>query len=208
MFQLRICLVTLHNRIHSLKIDILSILYQVSVMSSQKLTPSLIKPLDLISLLIKLEAKLVSHPRLSLPEWKGENIWYTYKLMKLQSFMMSDTLYVVLHFPLVDKSLWFHLLRIHIIPLVHPVLKTSFRYSIQENCLAIRLDKQYISFPLSTDIMACQVSYGQFCHINSPCMQQILHSILSVISQMQDEAFNINDNFGAISTLKNKKSII
>ena len=52
--------------------------------------------------------------------------------------------------------------------LVHPILNKSFKYSIQEECLAIRSDSQYISFPLSTDIMACQVSNGQFCHINSP----------------------------------------
>ena len=83
MFQLRSHLVTLCNGIHSVKIDILSILNQVSVISSQKLTPALLNPLDLISLLIKLETQLVSHPRLALPQWNGENIWYMYKFMKL-----------------------------------------------------------------------------------------------------------------------------
>ena len=83
MFQLRSCSATLCNGIHSLKIDILSILNQVSVISSQKLTPALLNPLDLMSLLIRLEAKLVSHPTLASPEWKGENIWYMYKFMKL-----------------------------------------------------------------------------------------------------------------------------
>ena len=84
MFKLRSHLGTLCNGIHSLKIDTLLILNQVLVISFQKLTPALLNPLDLISLLIKLEAKLVSHPRLALPEWNGENIWYMYKLMKLQ----------------------------------------------------------------------------------------------------------------------------
>ena len=36
-------------------------------MNSQKLTPALLHPLDLTSLLIKLEMKLVSQPRLALP---------------------------------------------------------------------------------------------------------------------------------------------
>ena len=67
MFQLRSHLVTLHNGIHSVKIDILSILNHVLVISSQKLTPTLLNPLDLISLLIKLETQSVSHPRLALP---------------------------------------------------------------------------------------------------------------------------------------------
>ena len=69
--------------IHSVKIDILSILNQVLVISSQKLIPALLNPLDLISLLIKLETQLVSHPRLALSQCNGENIKYMYKFMKL-----------------------------------------------------------------------------------------------------------------------------
>ena len=62
MFQLRSLLVTLHNGIYSVRIGILSILNEVSVISSQKFTLTLLNPLDLILLLIKLEAQLVSHP--------------------------------------------------------------------------------------------------------------------------------------------------
>ena len=98
--------------------------------------------------------------------WK--HLLYIYKFMKLWSFMLSDTLYVVLHISLVDKSLQFNLYMIHNIALVHLILKKSFKYSIQEEYLAIRSESQYLSFPLSTDIMACQVSNGQFCPINSP----------------------------------------
>ena len=81
--------------------------------------------------------------------------------------MLSDTLYAVLHVPLVDKSLQFHLFKIYNIPLVHPTLQKSFQYTIQEEYLTIRLDAQYLSYPLSTDIIAHQVSNGQFCHINT-----------------------------------------
>ena len=145
--------------------------------------------------------------------------------MKLRSFMMLGTLYIVLCIPLVDKSLQFNLFRIHNIPLVHPILKKSFKYSIQEEHLAIRLDTQYISFPLSTDIMACQVSNGQFCHINSPLYAvDTSHSCsyalflqdkdrinkfctMSIINQTQYEALNINNNFWAILTLPNSKKL-
>ena len=65
-------MVILHNGIHSVKIDILSILNQVSVISSQKLTSALLNPLDLISLMIKLETQLVSYTRLALPQWNGK----------------------------------------------------------------------------------------------------------------------------------------
>ena len=166
MFQLRSHLATLHNGIHSVKIDILSILNQVLVIRSQKLTPALLNPLDLISLLIKLETQMVSHPRLVLPQWNSEKNWYMYKFMKSQSCI--DTLYVILLIPIVDKSLQFHLFRIHNIPLVHPVHKKSFRYSIQGEYLTIRSDAQYTSFPLSTNIMAFKYPMDNFAHINSP----------------------------------------
>ena len=135
MFQLRCYLATLQSGINSVRINILSILNQVSVISSQKLKPALLNQSDLELLLTKLENQLLSHPQLALPQWEGEDIWYMYKFMKLQSFMFSDTLYVVLHIPLVNKSLQFNLYRIHNIPVVHPVLNKSLKYSIQEKYL-------------------------------------------------------------------------
>ena len=83
MCQLRSHLVTLHNGIYSVRIDILSILNIISVISSQKLTSALLNPLDLILLLIKLETQLLSHLGLALPQWNGENLWYMYMFMKV-----------------------------------------------------------------------------------------------------------------------------
>ena len=61
MFLLRSHLATLHNGINSVKIDVLSILNIVSVISSQKLKPALLNSLDLKSLLTKLKSQLVPH---------------------------------------------------------------------------------------------------------------------------------------------------
>ena len=98
-------------------------------------------------------------------------------------------------------------------PLVHPIFKESFKYSFQEEYLATRSDSQYYLFPLSTDILACQASNGQFYHNNSPLYTEDTSSpcgyalflqdkerinkffTLSVINQTQDETFIINDDF-------------
>ena len=187
IFQLRSCLATLCNGINSVKIDILSILDQVSVISSQKLKLVLLNPFDLKSLLTKLETQLVLYPWLALLQWNSENIWYMYKFMKLWFSMMSDTLYVIVHIPLVDKPLQFNLYRICNIPLVNLILKRSFRYSIQEEYLAIRSATQYILFPPSTDIMACQVSNSQFCNINSPLYTTDTLSSCSYVLLLQNK---------------------
>ena len=135
--------------------------------------------------------------------------------------MLSDTLHVVLHIPLVNKLLQFNFYRAPNIPLDHSILKKLFKYSIQED--TFQLD--HISFPLSADIMACQESNGQFCCINSPlyvadnstpCSYAPFLKdkvkinnvcILSVISQTQDETLNISDDFWAISTLQDNKKL-
>ena len=58
--------------INSVKIDTLTMLDQVSVISSQKLKPTLLNPSYLKLFLTKLESQIVSHPWLVLPKWEGE----------------------------------------------------------------------------------------------------------------------------------------
>ena len=103
MVQQRSTVATLCNGLHSFRVNILSIVNQISIISSQKLALALLSPCDLTTLPIKLESKLVSHPRLALPAYHGENILYMYKFMKLQFFITSDTLYTVLHIPFSTK---------------------------------------------------------------------------------------------------------
>ena len=136
MFQLRSHLASLHNGINSVTIDILSIINQVSVISSQKLKPALLNPSDLKLLFTKLENQLVSYPRSALPQWKGENIWYIYIYIYIYIYVHETyILHVVRHpvccgaHPLVDKSLQFNLYRIHNILLVHQILRKSFKHS-------------------------------------------------------------------------------
>ena len=117
--------------------------------------------------------------------------------------MMSDTLYIIPYIPLVDKTLQFNLYR-----------------SIREEYLAVRSEPLYITFPLSTDIRACQVSNDQFCHINPPLYTaDASHScsyalflqnkdkinnfcILSVINKTCNETLNVNDNFWSIAPFR------
>ena len=99
MFQSRSCLAIVHNGLHSIKIDILSILNQVSVISSQKLTPALLNPKDLISLLIKLETQMVSHLRLTLPQWNGENMVYVQVYETLIIYNVRHSIHHTTHPP-------------------------------------------------------------------------------------------------------------
>ena len=80
----------------------------------------------------------------------------------------------MLYIPLVETSLQFNLYRICNIPLVHPILKKSFRYSIKEEYLMIRSDAPYILFPMNTDILACKYQMVNFVILTLCYIQQIL----------------------------------
>ena len=148
-----------------------------------------------------------------------------YKFMKLRLFMMSDTLYVILYIPLVDKSLQCNLYRIHIIPLGQPLLKNHLNIQYRKNTSQLDQMCNIFHFLVISDILSCQVSNGQFCCINS-----LLYSVdtssscnyalflqnkdrinkfctLSMVNQMQDGAFNISDNLWSISTLHDNKKV-
>ena len=61
LFQLRSHLATLQSGINSVRIDIMEILVQLSVVSSQKLKPTLLYSSDLKLLLTRTKDQLVSH---------------------------------------------------------------------------------------------------------------------------------------------------
>ena len=97
-----------------------------------KLKPTLLNLLDLKSLLIRPETQIVSCPRLGLSEWNGENFLVYVQIHEtLIIYDLRHPVFVV-DIPQADKSLQINLYRMHNIPLVHPILKKSFRCSIQE----------------------------------------------------------------------------
>ena len=52
------------------------------------------------------------------------------KFLKIPSFVLMHTLFVILTIPIVDKSLTFYLYKIHNLPLLHPILQKSFQCEI------------------------------------------------------------------------------
>ena len=88
--------------------------------------------------------------------------------MKLQSLHVVRHLVCCVAYPLGQQIATISPLQDTQHTLSPPSPKESFKNSIQEKYLAVRSDSQYVSFPQNANIIACQVSNGQFCHINYP----------------------------------------
>ena len=59
---------------------------------------------------------------LDLPKNIESNIWSCYEVLKIQAFVLTDTLYDILTIPLADNNLMFHVYKIHNLPLLHLIL--------------------------------------------------------------------------------------
>ena len=81
--------------------------------------------------------------------------------------MSTDTFFVILTFPLVDKCLTMHQYRIHNLPLLDPNILKSFYYEVSYKYLAVRSDMRHITFPDDNIFMSCIVSTGQFCRLDT-----------------------------------------
>ena len=104
---------------------------------SYKVTPNLIPPADLRSILYDVEIKLKANPKLALPVVVKANVWSYYQFLKINAFVICDMLIIVLILPLIDRDLEFNLFKAHNLPLLHPELKKVFSYEISNLYIAI-----------------------------------------------------------------------
>ena len=112
----------------------------IETLSTSTTNLTWINPPDLQFLLFDIKNQLRSHPQLDLPANITSDIWRYYKFLKIQAFVLTYALFVILTIPLLHKCLTFHLYRIHNIPLAHPILKKSLQCEIEHRYFAIRSD--------------------------------------------------------------------
>ena len=128
MLQVRNRLAMMRDGMNDLREDLSKISEYMTSLTSHKVTPNLIPPTDLRDILNDVSKKLIVNPKLSLPIHEDADIWSYYQFLKIDAFVDSDMLIIVLMLPLIDKDLEFDLYKAHSLPLLHPELKKLFTY--------------------------------------------------------------------------------
>jgi hypothetical protein len=220
--MLQICnrLDSLRDGLDNLRKDLDHIQEYMTSLATHKVTPNLISPYDLRKILSDVEEKLKANPRLTLPTSQQTDIWSYYQFLKIEAFVQSDMLIVILVLPLIDKDLQFDLFRAHNLPLLHPSLRKVFTYEIESPYIALRNDGNYLTIPTHDDILTCTISAGHFCNLNTPlyptsttsyCVYHLLvnnlenieqHCKMNIEEYTQDSAVNLNQNIWALSSIK------
>ena len=220
MLQVRNHLDMMRDGIENLKEDLTKIQEYMMSLTTHKVSPNLIPPTDLRNILNDISKKLITNPKLSLPIHENADIWSYYQFLKIDAFVHSNMLIVVLVLPLIDKELEFDLYRAHSLPLLHPELKKVFTYEIDSPYIAIRSDNNYFTLPHSNDVMKCQISAGNFCNLNTAlyptestmkCIYHLLanndekikkYCTISISKYTQDTAINLEGNTWALAVLE------
>ena len=147
----------------------LEILYHhFSAMVDNKLTPEMISPTHLQTILQEVKDEIRDHPRLSLPEELTDtSIYKYYKLMKFQITMEQEMMLGILQVPLIETNKEFRLYKIYNLPVPVPDAKLQVQYDLSFQYLAITKGEQYIAFPTEQEVMGCQLTAGAFCELNT-----------------------------------------
>ena len=91
------------------------------IMSSHKATSAVMPPVALRKLLVKIENRMRTNPRLKLPyDPRAGGIWKYYSVIKITLIVMDKMLVILMTIPVLDKSLELNIYQVHNLPAIPP----------------------------------------------------------------------------------------
>ena len=155
-----------YTSLYALRGDIESFCEYMRILASQELSPTIIPPDMLETILHNIENDIKSNARLKLCEDPNTNIWSYYGTIKLTPIVLQDYLMLILTVPLVDQTLYMNLHRVHNLPMLHPTLQMHVQYEIESPYLATLMGSMYITLPTDIDVRLCLMTKGHLCMFN------------------------------------------
>ena len=153
----------------------LDILYnQYSALVSKKLMPEIVAANALLQILQDVEHSILDHPKLSLPiELSSKTVYQYYSLMQFEITIMRQYVMGVFEIPLVNWNQRFTLLQLHNLPIPVPGTHLQVQYAFLPKYLAIDSSGQYVAYPTEDEILACSITRGGFCELNTAILPTV-----------------------------------
>ena len=167
--QLRHRVNIIRDALTGLQINLDILYHHFSALVDNKLTPEMIPPTQLMTILNEVKEDIWGHPRLVLPEEPTSlSVYRYYKMIKFQVTMEQELMLGVMQIPLVDINAEFRLYKIYNLPVPLPEAKLQVQYDLSVKYLAITKGDQYVTFPTEHKIMGCRLTVGALCELNTP----------------------------------------
>ena len=189
--EARIHFERLKGSIQTLKDDINRFNQILTMLTSGKLSPSLINPTHLQIELESIQKQLP--PTITLPEDPTQNIWHYYKYLTLNYIPLEDKIIMLVKIPLVDNQSALSLYKIYNLPVYNPKIDKSLKYNIEGNSIAISSDMKYATIPSDSEFMECTLASGHFCSLRS-ALYHMHYSNLCITSLFLKNDDLINEN--------------
>ena len=136
------------------------------IMTSHRATSAVIPPVALGRLLLKIEDRMRSNPRLKLPyDPRTQEIWKYYEVMKVTPIILDKMLVILLTIPVLDKSLELNIYRVHNLPSIPPGQEVAATYQLEGDYFAIGKHGVYVTIPTEKAVQLCIESNLAICTI-------------------------------------------
>ena len=140
----------------SIENNIDKIFEYLRIMSSHKATSAVIPPVALRKLLVKIENRMRSNPRLKLPyDPRAGGIWKYYSVIKITPIVMDKMLVILMTIPVLDKSLELNIYQVHNLPAIPPGQEVAALYQLESRYFAIGKHGMYVTLPTEQSVRVC-----------------------------------------------------
>ena len=140
----------------SIENNIDKIFEYLRIMSNLKATSAVIPPVAFRRLLLKIEDRMCTQPRLRLPydPWAGE-IWKYYSVIKVTPIVMDKMLVILMTIPVLDKTLELNIYQVHNLHAIPPGQEVEALYQLENEYFAIGKHGMYIALPTEQSVRIC-----------------------------------------------------
>ena len=140
----------------SIENNIDKIFEYLRIMSSHKATSAVIPPVALRKLLVKIENRMHTNPRLKLPyDPRAGGIWKYYSVIKVTPIVMDKMLVILMTIPVLDKSLELNIYQVHNLPAIPPGQEVAALYQLESRYFAIGKHGMYVTLPTEQSVRIC-----------------------------------------------------
>ena len=140
----------------SIENNIDKIFEYLRIMSSHKATSAVIPPVALRRLLLKIENRMRTNPRLRLPyDPRAGGIWKYYSVIKITPIVMDRMLVILMTIPVLDKTLELNIYQVHNLPAIPPGQEVAALYQLESKYFAIGKHGMYVTLPTEQSVRVC-----------------------------------------------------
>ena len=148
----------------SIENNIDKIFEYLRIMTNHKATSVVIPPVALRGLLLKIEDRVRSNPRLQLPyDPRTGEIWKYYGVTRIIPVVIDKLLVILMTIPILDKSLELNIYQVHNLPAVPPGQKIEATYQLENEYFAIGKHRIYVTLPTEQSVRTCLQSELAIC---------------------------------------------